>query len=86
MTCAVGLGGGGGLPANPPCVTSSPSVFFLTGPWTVTRSFFTARCSADLLAKVRQATVLTPPSPFLFLHRRRVVVVKTCGVALPSAP
>ena len=41
----------------------------------VTRLFFTAQCSVDLLLKVRQAAVLTPS--FLFLHRRRVLVVKT---------
>ena len=51
-----------------------------TEPWTVTRLFFTARCSVDLLLKVRQAAVLTPP--FLFLHRRRVVVVKTLGIRM----
>ena len=65
-------------PAPPPppplCDIQSIGGFF-TGPWTVTRLFFTARCSVDLLLKVRQAAVLTPP--FLFLHRRRVVVVKT---------
>ena len=48
---------------------------FFTGPWTVTRVLFAARCSADPLLKVRHAAVLTPP--FLLLHRRRVGVVKT---------
>ena len=63
--------GGGGLAwgvqkpdtCNPLCDISFICDFF-TGPWTVTRSFFTARCSVDLLLRVRQAAVLTPP--FLF--------------------
>ena len=38
----------------------------------------TYRCSVDLVVKVSQAAVLTPP--FLFLHRRRVVVVKTLRI------
>ena len=48
---------------------------FFTGPWTVTRLLFTARCSVHLLPKVRQTAVWTPP--FLFLRRRWVVMVKT---------
>ena len=52
---------------------------FFTGPWTVTRLFFTARCRVDHLLKVRHAAVLTPP--FLFLRRRRVV----CPLPPPPA-
>ena len=68
----------------PPYVTCSPSAVS-SGAWTVTRLFFTARCGADPLLKVRHATVLTPP--FVFLHQRRVVVVQTLRIhtALPLA-
>ena len=74
-----GVGGGRSspLPPPPPCDIPSGCCFF-TGPWTVPRSLFAARCSIDLLPKVRPATVLTPP--FRFLHRRRVGLVKTLWV------
>ena len=57
----------------------------VTGPGTVPRLFFIARCSVDRPLKVRQAAVLTPP--FLFLRRRRVGAVKTLKTrtALPFA-
>ena len=75
-------GGGGrrprGFRTRPPFVTICG---FFPGLWTVTRLFSTARCSVDLLLKVRQATALTPP--FLFLHRRRLVVVK--ALRIPTA-
>ena len=69
----------------PPCVTCSPSVVSLRGPGRSPCSFFTARCGVDPLLKARHAAVLT--TPFLFLHRRRVVVVKTLRIctALPIA-
>ena len=64
------IAGNCGPQSPPPCVTYSPSVVSLR----VSGQFFTASCGVDLLLKVRQAAVLTPP--FLVLHRRRVVVVK----------
>ena len=67
--------------ARPLCDTSSISGLF-TGAWAVTRLLFTARCSVDLLLKVRQAAVLTPP--FLFLHRRRVAVPPPPPVQPPN--
>ena len=74
------VGGVGG-----PCVTLSIGGF-CPGPWTVIRLFFTTRFGVDPLLKVRHAAVLTPP--FLFLHRRRVVVVQTFRIhtALTFAP
>ena len=73
------------VPQYPPALCDMWSIGgFFTGPRTVTRVFFTARCSADLLLTVRQAAVVAPP--FLCLHRRRVVVVKTLKIytAFPS--
>ena len=66
--CCRGTAGGRGqwlglglctLATAPPCDIQSIGGFF-TGPWTVIRLFFTARCSVDLLLKVCQAAVLIP--------------------------
>ena len=69
------MGGGHPAPPQTPCVTYSPSVVSSRGPGQSTVYSSPSRCSVDLLPNARQAAVLTPS--FLFLHRQRVVVVKT---------